>query len=393
MATPLPTYPPETQVKIQCLKVSPEFPDIADSIGTVIFDGRQISNGRYIPETFLREMVTGHSLKITGENESFNNFVVSLNKNMVAFNRVMINANDRITQNEIALADAAGQIQMTTPWEADWLALLQWTDDQRLLLAYDQPITTTDGYPAQASYLVLNPATDDRQIISPDYPNFLDLTNAWGWQGVVYDPALTRAVYGWQYMDGDEEMYTLGLWDTERHQLITTMEDYYAYYPVFKSETPLPRWALDGSKFAFRGQFLASRADERVTIELYQADRDGQVNQLTHFGLATSYLPGRSFSWSPDGRYIAMYLEDWYDVNETHVALLDTETQTVTDYCIPIRGMPSVPIWSPDSTQFLVVDRYAKKHQRVILIDIVQGFAAVIAEDVEPVGWMVALEK
>jgi hypothetical protein len=70
------------------------------------------------------------------------------------------------------------------------------------------------------------------------------------------------------------------------------------------------------------------------------------------------------------------------------VALLDTETLQVTDYCIPVgkQQLYQPPIWSPDSTQFLVVDRHEENHRRVILVDIVQGFAAVIAEDMEPVG-------
>jgi len=389
--TPIPTYPPETRVQLQCLKVSPMLPDNADSPGVVILDGRRVSGGRYIPETFLHDMATRESLQIAGQDESLNSFMISPDKHLVAFNRVIIDANDRITQDELVLADANGQVQIVIPWEEKWLDLLGWTNDQRLLLAYDEPITTTDGYPAQVSYLVLDPFSGEQQMISPDYPHFLDLTIAPGWWGVVFDPSLTRAIYGWRYEQDGEEMHTLALWDVDGQQLLATMEDYYAYYPVFKSETPLPRWSQDGSKFAFRGQFLASMSDERVTIELYQADREGQVEQLTHLGLATSYVPARSFSWSPDGRYIAMYLENWdLQAPNPHVALLDTETQEVLDYCIPIGGVRSTPIWSPDSTQFLVVDRYEQDHQRVILVDIVQGFAAVIAEDVEPVGWMIS---
>ena len=54
--------------------------------------------------------------------------------------------------------------------------------------------------------------------------------------------------------------------------------------------------------------------------------------------------------------------------------------------------LPPAPIWSPDSQQFLVVDWYEKEHSRVVLVDIAQGFAAQIAEDMEPLGWMVSGE-
>jgi len=324
---------------------------------------------------------------------------ISPDKTLMAYDQGAAIEQGQLVKQNLIITNASGQRVFTIPWEEKWLKLLSWTNDQRLLLAYDEPITTTDGYPAQVSYLVLDPFSGEQQILYPDYPHLLDLQIAPGWWGgVVFDPSLTRAIYGWRYVQDGEEMHTLALWDVEEQQLVATMEDYYEYYPVFKEETPLPRWSQDGSKFAFRGQFLASESDERVTIELYQADREGQVEQLTHLGLATNYVPARSFSWSPDGRYIATYLEDWYGTSETRVVLLDTKTQEVIDYCIPIgRNHPVFypveeillsPIWSPDSTQFLVVDRYEKDHQRVILVDIVQGFAAVIGEDVEPVGWM-----
>ncbi len=63
------------------------------------------------------------------------------------------------------------------------------------------------------------------------------------------------------------------------------------------------------------------------------------------------------------------------------------------DFCIPVGvGLSEEsypPIWSPDGRQFLVTDWLDDWQSRVILVDITQGVAVQVAENVEAVGWMV----
>jgi hypothetical protein len=364
---------------MQCLDILSGFPE-ESSNGIVVFD-----NGSLLD-------ISTSQISSMSESTLFN-VVMSLDKTLIAFKRIMLNDQHRITSKELVVATADGRWLKTIPWEEDWLDLLQWTSDQRLLISYDEPFTSSDGQQISISYLALDPFTGEQQILRPDFPDFLDVTTAWGWQGVrhsaIYDPALTRAIYARLMGDG-KEMYTFALWDVENRQLVTGLEDVYTNPVIYKVSSPIPIWSPDGSQFVFRGQVLVP--EESVAFELYRVSRDGQVEQLTHLSPAAR-VQSRSLSWSPDGRYIALFLDAWYGSDNKRMALLDMETLGVTDYCLPVRGAVPAPIWSPDGTQFLVVDRYTEDHQRVILIDVVQGFAAVIAEDVEPVGWMVAPEK
>jgi len=125
-------------------------------------------------------------------------------------------------------------------------------------------------------------------------------------------------------------------------------------------------------------------------------------NKLTNL---TAYSPRtyiQSYSWSPDERYVAFWLN--IDVPPDHrqkfgqqnLAVLDTHTLQVTNYCLPgdfstsRARLVSAPIWSPDGRQLLVENRYAEKVSRVIWVDVTENVAAQIADNMEPIGWMMS---
>jgi hypothetical protein len=102
-----------------------------------------------------------------------------------------------------------------------------------------------------------------------------------------------------------------------------------------------------------------------------------------------------SYSWSPDGRHIAFWLiTDPEHDHRVNLAILDTATLDVVNYCITyeyIHQFARPLLWSPNSQQ-LVLEAgtlYDNKPQLVVVVDIVQGWAAEIAEEMMPVGWMV----
>ena len=60
------------------------------------------------------------------------------------------------------------------------------------------------------------------------------------------------------------------------------------------------------------------------------------------------------FTWSPNGRYLALYRSST-DGNHARTLVLDTTTMEVLDYCITSYSTKDV-IWSPDSQQFIAWD-------------------------------------
>jgi Tol biopolymer transport system component len=203
------------------------------------------------------------------------------------------------------------------------------------------------------------------------------------------------AVYP-SYIDNNQEMYTYTLWDLAKSQLIVSLDKVFTTFTAY-NKFPFPHWSPDGSGFVFQGSVMVS--DELVTFELYRVNRDGETEQLTHLNPVFSFQES-NLSWSPDGKYIAMYLNKYYgSATESHsqVAVLNMDTLDILDFCNLVNNpntgysgeLPFSPIWSPDGRQFLVMDWYAKDHSRVILIDIDKGTATQIAEDMQPVGWLV----
>jgi len=73
-------------------------------------------------------------------------------------------------------------------------------------------------------------------------------------------------------------------------------------------------------------------------------------------------------------------------------ALLDTETHEVTNYCLQhyfYSNTARPPIWSSNGNQFVVeVDDPEDDDKKLILIDIFEGYAYQIAENITVYGWM-----
>jgi dipeptidyl aminopeptidase/acylaminoacyl peptidase len=205
---------------------------------------------------------------------------------------------------------------------------------------------------------------------------------------VIYDPTMTQAIYP-RFVAEEKELLTYGLWDMSNNELIASFENIFAVPAIQNNIFPSPHWSPDGSQFVFEGAFMVS--DTLVQFELYRVNREGQIEQLTHL---TSLLivDSSNLSWSPDGRYLAIFLNKWggtiADAESSRLAVLDMETLQITDYCIQVSQigvMSATPLWSPGSTQLLITDL---GYSHVILVDLVQGFAAQIAQNMEAVGWM-----
>lgn len=382
------TVPPETRLKFECLDVLPNLQAGATSADRMSLNAIV----RNDTGTFLLNMVTNQSVQIAEAGENLGEFMISPDTKNLAFASTSLASDGSIDQRYMVIVDANGQRQKVVPWEEKWFGILAWTNDNRLLLSYDDPDLKASGKQSTLfAYLVFDPFSGEQEILLPNFPEYIHDAKIpfWdGWFGAVYDPTLTRVIYP-HTMQTPDGFFTFALWDLSKRSIVASLEKVYHELMSLSIAASMPVWSPDGSQVAFIGHGIDINQPE---FELYRVSRDGQVEQLTHLS-SISLLRGMTFSWSPDGGKIAMLMDS--GVGVSHVSVLDVETKDVTDYCIPIKmGMGGEefypPIWSPDGQQFLVIDWAEDGHSRIILVDIDQNFAAQIAENVEPLGWMVA---
>jgi Tol biopolymer transport system component len=162
---------------------------------------------------------------------------------------------------------------------------------------------------------------------------------------------------------------------------------------VGKSFSYRPIWSPDGQQVFVSVISQINSANPGNEIDnLFSFGQDGQVRQLTNFNESSMDVKIGTASISPNGGMIAFWLKlQPSSYKDQQLAVLDLATNRVTNYCIPgdqISGGVSAPIWSPDSRYLAVENAYEANASKVILVDIVQGWAAQIAENLTPAGWM-----
>ena len=393
----LPTYPPETRTKSQCLDITSIPIHEIGSSGILVLENRaSLDEGHYKPGTFHLEMRSGQMTEITGASENQVEHVISPDRKLIAYRNGTFNTVGKVIKTELVVADASNQLVTAIPWEEGWIEMPAWLDNERLVVNASGLNPEESAGDTPATLLVLNPFSGERQILKPDFPRILNTRSTlsailpfWeGWSGAIHDPTLTRAIYP-RFIGDNEEMYTYAIWDPSKRQLVATLEDVFARFSL-GTDFPMPKWSPDGSRFVFQG-FIATQ-DPPIKIELYEVSRDGQTRQLTQLS-PVAYVAESSYSWSHDSQHIAMFLDPPFGAadEKARVAVLDMETLKITDYCVSIAfSGDDYPIWSPDGYQFVITDWREDGHRRVILVDIEKNVATQIAEDMEPVGWMVA---
>ncbi len=380
-ATPL--FYPAGNLQSNCLAYLPELPPDVNFNSTIAFESYKIDKGVITEyDTHLFNLAKNELF----EGEHGTGIVVSPDRRLMAFTIEEPGATRVV--NELVVADASGKRLQTLPWEQDWRILLRWIDNQRLVIGLED----TSGIWRPLPLLVLNPFTNERQHLQADLPDFLTLPllDNSGWFGVIYDPTLTMAVYP-HYFENDKEKFTFALWDLVHQKQVVNLDDIFFSYSVSNDIFLKPQWASDGSQFVFRNMYSTR---ERKDFELYRVTRDGQVEQLTNLGAYAS-INNEIMSWSPDGQYLAIFISRprMQAQAEYHLAILDIATKQIMDTCVWFKEKPFVaelipPVWSPNGEQLIVGQ--TQGHDGVLLLDLPKGFFTQIAEDMEPVGWMLA---
>lgn len=356
-----------------------ECPDIETDLSGLKSNGSLVLDG---DGTYIMDMDTLAMTQIREPGKVFLYFTASPERNWIAY--MSLDATD-----DLVVAGAENKIVKVTPREDDW-AYAEWLNEEQLIV----DLIRKDQMSDTSNFLILNPFTDERILLNADYPEmYYDVP----WRIIEYSPRLDRVVYlqgpvsgsGWYY-------YTL--WDIKNKVALAKLD------PVGDIRAR-PSWFTDGSKFVIAlNTFL--KINDSPHYEIFNVSRDGSITQTTHFSDYFPWVYVTNLSWSPDSRYIAFWYSSWADTAPGHdsadryLGVLDLRMGDVTSYCIRGEldielGMSkySPPIWSPDSKQIVFRSQIGEHYvldSQVILVDIQKNRAFLIAEKLEPVGWLVS---
>lgn len=320
--------------------------------------------------SFLLDLEDGNK-QILSE---FGFFYVSPSANRLAYDIPSIEPD----KTQIVIISADGEEQQRIVWgEKTDIVLAGWLDDERLLLNYgadpESPWST----------LVFNPFTLEREHIVPDYPDFCLCADAMS--RVVFvtapqalEPSLRYAVYPRWGRTDEKGGFFFSLWDRQEGRELAKIREGSDFYID-------PLWNRIGKFFLIAA---STNVDYGHVMEWYRVETTGEVSRLTHFGDSYANAEISSASLSPDGRYLAF----WLDVKSSEgrnqqLAVMDLTTEITTDYCIP-GGDAWPPIWSPDGHYLVVESNPEVNHYVEIMVDTVNGWAAQFGENMHPYGWM-----
>lgn len=371
IVTATPIIPPDV-VNNKCLEVADSLPPDAAVGGVIVLvDYRGQA-------TYLMDMQTGTITPLPRQdNQKFGRFFVSPNRRWLAS---IITTDAEGPANSLVIFTADGLQYQSIP-VPEGLVIAEWLNDEHLVMVSSK----WDGETLQPLTL-LNPFTEQLQELVQDYPdmdNFSQLI--WGpYSGstrTVYDPVLSRVLYP-RFGTG------IVLWDIQAQKALA--EIWWKFPDTYGQN---PKWSPDGEQATVVGDLGGEGSSIQYKDEFFSFDKDGEIKQLTHMSdYYNSVAIVREYDWSPDGRRIAFLMSNESNpfLNE-QLAILDTLTGQVTNYSsVGNYSNYSTPVWSPDGTQVVIAALTSdlKQVQSVILVDIVNGYAAQIAKDVWPMGWL-----
>ena len=142
----------------------------------------------------------------------------------------------------------------------------------------------------------------------------------------------------------------------------------------------------DGSRILFVIKTVDEKEDDYSSHIWEVSSGGGKPKQFT-YGDGRDSCP----RWAPDGKNI-MFLSSRGREKGVLPWVISAQGGEARPICSEPKGIEN-PVWSPDSTQLVITSPGDQPNsERAILVDLVQNYAVQIAENLRPVGWMVAAD-
>ncbi len=259
----------------------------------------------------------------------------------------------RIDTNTIRIRGPNGAISdVTLPANAVNGRIRQWLLNDRLIVESPGP-DPADSPPREAidAFFIISPDIATAQSYSitmaGSYANGI-IVSHWT-SSPVYSPQFDRAVYADESQTNPLDR-GLVLWDATKQRIL--WQERRDGWDVEFSDLD---WQRDGSKIVLAAPPPNQYSPEKY--ELVSLSTSGQATVLTNLAQLhhDEYLLMMP-RWSPDGRYVAFLLNDRYMYTTGRLYVLDTQTNSITDFCTPvISSLAKGFAWSPKSDQIAFV--------------------------------------
>lgn len=352
--------------------------------GTIIFAGKVIYPNNSVD--FYRDAVNLYDLK-TGQTQLISQYkIIDI---VVSPDRRKYALRDR-NDDQIKVFSSSGQILATILPEIYPWSLSQWLDNEQLVLSVNQPLAGTDYIVYPRDIVVVNPFVNNYRRLVSDYPDIDQANNRTMWEGgytTVYDSTLSRVVYAASIDEDYSGHHGLGyvLLNMDNQEKLAQI--------VTGNFSATPKWSPDGSKF-----IVSEWWDEGL---FYLVTRDGKITRIVNSDADAAsketYRYPSFYSWSPDGRYIAFWLEALDKDNAGHAILtiMNTITGETTDTGILAGHVEAglfdayVPVWSPDGKNVVTIaNRKENGTFDTVLVDLERRVVMKIDESLSPIGWL-----
>ncbi len=327
-------------------------------------------------KAFLENFQTRQQILIAPQDGNvFHDFRVSPNGNWIVYLEDTLNSAREILERRVILLSADGTIKKSISTKITF-GISRWLDPEHVVL------TTGGQFPTQ---IVLDPFDETSKEISYKIDDGYNLMPNGDWQGqsfVVYNPGLTQLVYAGLPAD-------LVLVNLKNQQVAGRISP----APIADS---VPKWSPEGDKFVTAYLDLFNSGPGNLKEELYLVNGNGELSQLTYLAEYYRYSHILSYEWSPDGQYIAFWLEtDEKTRGKVQLSVLDTMNSMVVNYCVlgtyKQTNVPPPIFWSPTSQQVAVqsVNPLDSESQQIVVLDVLKEKAVKITEKAALHGWVV----
>jgi hypothetical protein len=272
--------------------------------------------------------------------------------------------NTKVLEEKFLIVDARGHIQHSAiaPLQSIKKAI-NWGDQNKIVFEEESP----------GQFARLNLLTDQWDRMSIDLlPDAIEDINNYSFPPIIsYSIDLTQSLY------------------------VSSMRSRAILWDI-KSQKRLWEWkgeTLNGYDWLTNGMGLivAYQDFNSDTSRVTLVGRDGHVSELLNLKNLSPQAIISGIAMSPDENYFAAWVSS-QEYSETHLMVANLRLQQIVDYCITPSNFYDM-LWSPDSKYLLVSAPSVSGNRDSILIDIEHFYAARIASNTSPVGWLYTENK